>query len=153
MHHSKEEKLRILDKLMPPNSMKMSDVARIEGISLTTLYLWRRELGYDDKIKSAKLEAAEAETQTAAENWLTAEDKFMIVVETHGMTQEELEEYCEVNELIVSHVLCWRENCIRANEFGSTQLAMERQLKRQLVRENRRLRRLLPKNDDGSQKS
>ncbi len=145
MHHSKEEKQRILDRLLPPSSMKMSEVARIEGVSVTTLYLWRRELGYDDKIKCAQLKAAEEATQTAAENWLTAEDKFLIVVDTHGMTQEELEAYCEENELIPSHVLCWRENCIRANDFGSTQLAMERQLKRQLLRENRRLRQQLPK--------
>lgn len=143
MMHTREDKLRILERLLPPESRKIADVARIEGVSVTTLYLWRREFGYDDKLKAAKLQATEDEMQTAAEELLTSEDKFSIVVETNGMTQEELGSYCEENGLLASHVLYWRENCIKANEFGSTQLALERQRLRQLERENRRLKRLI----------
>ena len=138
--HSEDDKKRILDKLLPPWNIKIADLARQEGISLTSLYLWRKELGYDSQLKAAKQKLQNDQT-SQAEQMLSSEDKFVIVMETYDMTKDELQDYCQENELIVDHVLLWRENCIRANERSETQLAIDRQELRRLQRENRRLRR------------
>lgn len=137
---SEEDKKRILDKLLPPHNVKMADLARLEGVSLTSLYMWRKELGYDSQLKAAKRQMLNDQT-SQAEQWLTSEDKFTIVMETYEMTSEELSQYCAMNDLVPEHVLIWRENCLRANEQSETQLAIERQELRRLQRENRRLRR------------
>ena len=138
--YSEEDKKRILDKLLPPHNVKMADLARLEGVSLTSLYMWRKELGYDSQLKAAKRQMMNDQT-SQAEQWLTSEDKLTIVMETYEMTSEELSQYCAANDLIAEHVLIWRENCLRANEQSETQLAIERQELRRLQRENRRLRR------------
>lgn len=138
--YSEDDKKRILDKLLPPWNMKIADLARTEGISLTSLYMWRKELGYDSQLRMAKNNMmADAATQT--EQTLSSEDKFTIVMETYDMTADELHAYCRDNDLREEHVLIWRDNCLRANETSATQLAIERQELRRLQRENRRLRR------------
>ena len=138
------EKRRILDRLLPPHNCKITDLAREAGVSVTSIYLWRKEFGYDVKQREAQLRAAE-NMLSEAEACLTAEDKFLIVVETAEFTPEELKQYCSDNNLCAEHVLQWRENCIRANETDGTQLAFERQQTRELLRENRRMRRELKK--------
>lgn len=139
---TKEDKLRILDQLLPPYNRKIADVAREEGVSVTSIYLWRKEYGYDDKIRVARM-MSDSEAPDESEAWLTSEDKFLIVVETANMLPEELEQYCQENELVPEHVALWRQNCIRANETSETQLAIERQQARLLKRECRRLKRAL----------
>ena len=87
--YSEDDKKRILDKLLPPWNMKIADLARTEGISLTSLYMWRKELGYDSQLRMAKNNMmADAATQT--EQTLSSEDKFTIVMETYDMTADEL---------------------------------------------------------------
>src|SRR5690625_4623817 len=41
--YSEERKANILAKLLPPHNMKVADVAAQEGISLPTLYNWRKQ--------------------------------------------------------------------------------------------------------------
>ncbi len=140
--HTKEDKIRILDRLLPPYNRKIADLAREEGVSVATIYLWRKEFGYDDKLRAAKM-MANNNDQDQAEAWLSSEDKFLIVVETANMMPEEFIQYCRENELNPNHVTEWRLNCIRANETSPTQLYLERQQTRQLKRENQMLRRKL----------
>ena len=141
---SNAEKRRILDLLLPPHNYKIADVAREAGVSITSIYLWRKEFGYDVKMREAQLEASQ-NMLSEAEACLSAEDKFLIVVETAEYTPDELKQYCSNNNLVAEHVLQWRENCIRANETDETLLSFERQQTRELIRENRRMRRELKK--------
>jgi hypothetical protein len=121
-------------------------VAKEAGVSVTSIYLWRKEFGYDVKMREAQIQASQ-NMLSEAEACLSAEDKFLIVVETVEYTPEELKQYCSDNNLDPDHVLQWRENCIRANETDGTQLSFERQQTRELLRENRRMRRELKKLD------
>ena len=43
MQYSKERKEAVLKKMMPPHNRSIVDLAREEGISEATLYLWRRQ--------------------------------------------------------------------------------------------------------------
>jgi transposase-like protein len=41
--HSKERKEAVLKKMMPPHNRSIIELAREEGISAATLYLWRQQ--------------------------------------------------------------------------------------------------------------
>ncbi|HDI59054.1 MAG TPA: hypothetical protein ENF48_01640, partial [Desulfobacteraceae bacterium] len=43
MQYSKERKEAVLKKMMPPHNRSIVELAREEGISEATLYIWRRQ--------------------------------------------------------------------------------------------------------------
>jgi transposase-like protein len=43
MRYSKERKETVLKKMMPPHNRSIVELAKEEGISEATLYLWRRQ--------------------------------------------------------------------------------------------------------------
>ncbi|MFH1985708.1 MAG: transposase [Pseudomonadota bacterium] len=43
MRYSKERKEAVLIKMMPPHNRPIIDLAKEEGISEATLYIWRRQ--------------------------------------------------------------------------------------------------------------
>ena len=77
MVYSKELKDAMVAKMLPPNNQSISRISKQEGIPQATLRKWR------DGAR-ANGQAAPA-TGAASDDWNT-EDKFLIVVETAGMT-------------------------------------------------------------------
>ena len=106
MNYSKELREAIVKRMLPPNNEPISKLSKEEGISQQTLRKWRdaaRANGF----------AAPA-TDTPSEKWST-EDKFLIVVETAGMNEIELAEYCRKKGLFVEQIKAWRDACMQAN--------------------------------------
>ena len=106
MVYSKELKDAMVAKMLPPNNQSISRISKQEGIPQATLRKWR------DGAR-ANGQAAPA-TGAASDDWNT-EDKFLIVVETAGMTETDLAEYCRKKGLYAEQIERWKNACMQAN--------------------------------------
>ncbi len=79
MAYNKELREAMVAKMLPPNNQSITKISKQEGIPEVTLRKWR------DSAR-ANGQAAPA-TDGGSDDWST-EDKFLIVVETSGMTDE-----------------------------------------------------------------
>jgi transposase-like protein len=141
VRYSEERKAAVLAKLMPPHNRSIQDVAREEGISVASLYLWRKQARAQGRLLPASMEGPEG--------W-SARDKFAAVVETAALNETELAEYCRSRGLYPEQVRAWRGACEQANDWAQ---ASERersesrresaQRMKQLERELRRKERAL----------
>lgn len=124
---SKDLKLKIIQRMMPPNNESVSEIAKDSGLSEGTLYKWKKE---------AKAQGFTIPTGTATEKWSTR-DKFAIVVETTTLSQIELAQYCRTKGLYVEQVEAWRDACMQANggvAEQATKLQKELRTKEQEVK-------------------
>ena len=106
MTYSTELKESILQRLMPPNSEPIAKVAREEGIPEQTLRNWRR--------KARQSGTAVPGKNSVPDDWST-EDKFLIVVETAGLNENELAAYARKKGLYIEQIKAWKDACINAN--------------------------------------
>ena len=95
-HYSAERKAAVLQKILPPSSLSVAELARQEGISDVTLYHWRKQA-----MASGEMSAV---TKKAAEGW-PVESKLAAVVETALLSEVELSEYCWGKELYPDSIL------------------------------------------------
>ena len=106
MAYSKELRDAMVSKMLPPNNQSITRISKQEGIPEATLRKWR------DGAR-ANGQAAPA-TEASSDSWST-EDKFLIVVETAGMTETDLAEYCRKKGLYAEQIERWKDACIQAN--------------------------------------
>jgi transposase len=104
--YSKELKESLIARMLPPGEVSIPDLEKETGISSNTLYCWR--------IKHRNTTGSAAERRYAA-NTLSSEDKFSIVVETAGLNEVELSQYCRKRGLYPEQISSWRTSCRQAN--------------------------------------
>jgi hypothetical protein len=105
-HYSAERKEALLRQMMPPMNKLISELARENGISEQTLYTWRRNL----KAQGVPVPG----NGKNAEEW-SSKDKFGVVLETAGLNETELAEYCRRKGLFIEQIAVWRTACQEAN--------------------------------------
>ena len=127
--YPEELKAKIIARLLPPNNEYVPDVAKETGIPKDTLYAWRI------KHRSGTLPA---KSGSAGPGKMTSAQKFDIVLETAGMNEAELSEYCRQNGLYPEQIKAWRETCRSANTRVNSRV--EREKSRQLSKENKQLK-------------
>ena len=138
MQYSNELREAVLKRLLPPNSEPFSRVAAEEGISEQTLRNWF------NKAKSQGLSSDDFDVP--ADKWST-QDKFLIVVETAGMSEADLAEYARTKGLYVDQIKRWRDACMNANGGVAREAArLSRELKA-AERENRKLEKELARKE------
>ena len=126
---------------MQPSNKLASVLTREHGISEPTLYAWRREL------KSQRVPVPG--NGKNAEEW-SSKDKFGVVLETAGLNEAELAEYCRRKGLFVEQITAWRQACQQANahaaectqeqrEQGKTDRKRIKQLEKELLRKDKAL--------------
>lgn len=104
--YTQEFKYTIIRRMMPPNNESAEAISRESGIPEGTLYKWKKEA----RSKGFAMPAGEQEP----ERW-SAQDKFLIVLETATLSEVELSEYCRSKGLYVEQVNAWRDACMQAN--------------------------------------
>ena len=137
--YTKEKKEYALSLMSPPQNLPVTEVSRRTGISEPTLYGWRTQARATGR--------AVPGDGSNAEDW-SAPDKFAVVVETMGLAEAELAEYCRRKGLFVEQIERWRQACLQANAGGAervsaTVLAEERRRSRELEKELRRKEKAL----------
>ncbi len=111
--YSKELKESLIARMLPPGEVSIPDLEKETGISRNTLYCWR--------IKHRNTTGSAAERRYAA-NTLRSEDKFSIVVETAGLNEVELSQYCRKRGLYPEQISSWRTSCRQANARPGTKV-------------------------------
>lgn len=117
-HYSQERKAAILQKMAPPQSLTVAEVARQEGISSGTLYNWR---------KAARERGAVLPSRSTAPGQWSSEEKFRVVLETASLSEAEFSEYCRSKGLQPEWVEAWRKACMGANASSEEQQRQSRQ--------------------------
>jgi transposase-like protein len=107
MKYSEERREAILRKLLPPDSRSVAEVAAEEGVSVPTLYAWRKQARGKGRLLP--------DHGQDPEGW-TSRDKFSAVVETAAMSEIEVAEYCRQRGLYPEQIQRWRRCCEHANE-------------------------------------
>lgn len=141
MTYSAERKAAVIQRMLPPHNVSLRQLSQEEGISEGTLSRWRAEA----RSKGRLLPDAHA----GPEGW-SARDKFAAVIETAGMNEAEISEYCRERGLYREQLSAWRAACERANDWdrsAARQIAREtkddrnriRQLERELARKEKAL--------------
>lgn len=136
VRYSEERKAAVMRKLLPPENRTVREVAKEEGICEVTLYNWRK------KAREQGLPVPGSGKQS--ERW-SADAKFAVVVETAGLSEAQLSEYCRSKGLYPEQVKAWREACVAgvSNEAGRRQAeqAQVRREKKRIKELERELRR------------
>lgn len=84
-HYSTERKESVLRKLAPPMNRTVPEVAQVEGISMATLYNWRKQAREGGQVLPSR--------GSTPEGW-SSEEKFRVVLETAPMSEAEFSAYC-----------------------------------------------------------
>ncbi|AEM47118.1 transposase IS3/IS911 family protein [Acidithiobacillus ferrivorans SS3] len=111
-HYSAERKAAVLQKMLPPISLSVAELAKQEGISDVTLYHWRKQ--------AMASGAMSAVTKKTAEGW-SGESKLAAVVETALLSEVELSEYCREKGLYPDQVKAWKQACIVGQQTATQQ--------------------------------
>ena len=122
-------------------NMPISALARENGISEQTLYTWRRKL----KAQGVPVPG----NGKNAEDW-SSKDKFGVVLETAGLNETELAEYCRRKGLFMEQIAAWSAACQDANAHSADRSREQReqskgdrkrikQLEKELLRKDKAL--------------
>jgi transposase-like protein len=130
MGYSPERKEAVLKKMLPPNNLAITELAKLEGIAEATLYNWRQQARGEGKLMP--------DSDNTPEGW-TSRDKFAAVLGTAAMSQSEVAEYCRQQGLYPEQLSRWRTACEQANDWNQ---ACEQQLKDATKVDRKRLKQL-----------
>lgn len=136
MKYPEERREAVLRKLLPPHNRTIKSLAEEEGISVATLYGWRKQARQAGRLLP--------DNSTEPEGW-SSRDKFNAVLETAALSEAELAEYCRRRGLYVEQIQRWRVSCEQANDRAEADarrdteaMKVERKRSRDLERELRR---------------
>ncbi len=138
--YSEERKQAVVAKMLPPYNLSPKEVQEQEGISLGTLYKWRREAREQGTC------IPDADSQGPA-SW-SSRDKFNAVVETASMNEHERAEYCRRRGLYVEQLDRWRADCERGPELAAGQRSQQSDEAREQRKRAKALERELKRKDE-----
>ena len=92
--------------MMPPLNRSVSELVEATGITDVTLYTWRKQ--------ARAAGAVVPGDGKQADQW-SSQDKFRVVLESAGLNEAELSEYCRRKGLYVEQIKAWRTACEQAN--------------------------------------
>jgi len=134
--YSEEFKAGVVRRMMPPNPVSVGDLSVETGVTKQTLYTWRKQFRAKGVVVPGKRENPD--------RW-SSEDKFAVVVETAGMNEAALSEYCRRTGLYPEQIASWRRACMKANarsdELEKAQRRVRQEDKKQIQRLGRELLR------------
>jgi transposase-like protein len=97
--YSEEFKESIIQKMMPPNNVSVSQLVRDTGISDVTLYTWR---------KKAITKGIPVPGDGKNPDQWTPENKLAVIIETAALNEAEMAEYCRKKGLFAEQVRQWK---------------------------------------------
>ena len=103
MSISSERKEAIIQEMLFDSQISIASLAKKTGIAKTTLYTWRNKL-----IQTGQIVVDSSDESKG----LSAESKFMVVVETNHLSESELSQYCREKGFYPEEVKRWRQSCI-----------------------------------------
>lgn len=137
--YSQERKEAIINKMLPPSSMSVSELAKQENIPYGTLYTWKQI--YIEKTKQAQ-ELQTENTTASTKQWI-AEQKLATIIETNTLSEQERHEYCRKNGLYSVEIESWKASIIKETEQNVAQVKIDKSELKKLRSENNSLKKEL----------
>ena len=103
--YSEEFKESVIQKMMPPNNVPVSQLVRETGISDATLYTWR---------KKAISQGVPVPGDGKKPDQWTPENKLAVIIETAALNEAELAEYCRKKGLFAEQIQQWKDTFINS---------------------------------------
>ena len=128
--YTKEEKEKLIARMLPPESISPSKLSVETGISKSTLATWK-----------TKATVSQIKGTNTSNKTISSREKFLIVMETYTMSESDLGKYCRENGLYVEEVKQWRSSCIAAND-GTRSINKSSALEEQLKEEKKKSKEL-----------
>lgn len=128
--YSQEQKNAVIQKMMPPLNVPVSELVRQTGISDGTLYTWRKQARRGGLVVPGD--------GKNPEKW-SAQEKFRVVLETASLSEAELAEYCRKKGLYAEQIAAWREACINGNVSAAE---LEKSVKEQSRQDRKHIKAL-----------
>ena len=122
MAYSPERKAAVIARMLPPNSVPLTRLAKEEGIALGTLTRWRDEARRQGQLLPA--------ADRGPDGW-SSRDKFAAVLETAALNETDLAEYCRKRGLLPEQIRVWRAACEEANDWERASSARMNQTTRE----------------------
>ncbi len=97
--YTEDHKKAIIEKMLPPNAKTVNELSQETGISVQTLYTWRR--------KALGGGVAAVGSNDPAHTW-SDEAKLAVVIDAAALNVEQLSEYCRSRGLYPEQVEQWR---------------------------------------------
>ena len=136
--YSRELKEQIVRKMMPPTLQSVAAIHRETGISVPTLYAWKKQFRTEGHIVPAQ--------PTTPDGW-DAKTKLATVIRTALMNETERSAYCREHGLYVEQLEAWKQAFEAMDDAGSpahrAELAAARKQQRQLEKELHRKEKAL----------
>jgi len=133
--YPKERKDAIINKMLPPQSMTVPELAKLENIPLGTLYTWRTQyLNHNNQ---------ETIVMSASNPVRSASQKLTIIIETSQLNEQDLSEYCRKNGLFTSEIDSWKANFIKSSKSHSASNKEDKAQLKQLRTDNKSLKKEL----------
>ena len=141
MGHAPERKEAVLQKMLPPLSLSVPELSKLEGIARPTLYGWRREALLEGRLVVGKGNK-KGDGRSSAQ-------KFAAVLETAPMSEAERAEWCRTQGVHLAELDAWRSACEGANDARerSTDSAATRTAARKSEAKTRQLEKELARKD------
>ena len=133
--YPKERKDAIINKMLPPLNMSVSELAKTENIPYSTLYTWKKT--YLDKAPQNT-----DNISTSSKQW-TTEKKLAVIIETSTLSEQECNEYCRQHGLYKTELDSWKASFIQESEQKMTQSKSNKDELKQLRSENNKLKKEL----------
>lgn len=137
--YSEERRQAVVAKLLPPHALSAYEVADQEGISVATLYKWRKEARAEGRCLPNA-------SDQGVEGW-SSQDKFAAVVESAAMNGEQIAEYCRRRGLFPEQLQRWRHDCEQSARLSHEDRRQEAAQTREQRRRIRDLERELKRKD------
>ncbi|GED21624.1 hypothetical protein HHA01_06010 [Halomonas halmophila] len=137
--YSEERRQAVVAKLLPPHNLSAYEVAEQEGISVATVYKWRKEARAEGRC------LPDASDQGSS-GW-SSQDKFAAVVETAPMNAEDVAEYCRRRGLYPEQLQRWRHDCEQAASLSHEERRREADDAKQQRKRIRELERELQRKE------
>lgn len=136
--YSPELKEQIVRKMMPPNNQSVASIHRETGISVPSLYAWKRQFQEKGYVVPAK--------PSQPDGW-DNKAKLAAVIESALMNEAERSTYCRERGLYVEQLDAWKSAFEQSGgadtAVSAAELAAERKKSRQLEKELQRKEKAL----------
>ena len=133
--YPKERKDAIINKMLPPLNMSVSELAKAENIPYGTLYTWKQTY-VDKRLKNTE------NTSNSPIQW-TAEKKLSAIIETSTLNEQECNEYCRKHGIYKAELESWKTGFIKGAEQTVSQAKTDKTELKQLRSENNKLKKEL----------
>lgn len=128
--YSAEFKESVIQKMMPPNPVSVSQLVKETGVSDVTLYKWRNDYRNQGIAVPAN--------QNKPDQW-AAEDKLAVVIETAALNEAQLSEYCRRKGLYPEQINEWKTSALSGYQ-NNRQIKKENPLNHQ--QDRKKIKRL-----------